>query len=52
MGMNVQNITDIINLGLPSTLCNLVQQNGHAGRDLVTAAQAWTFVESTILDAM
>jgi hypothetical protein len=52
MGMNVQNISDVINLGLPSTLCNLVQQNGRAGRDLTTGARAWTFVESTILDAV
>ena len=52
MGMNVRNITDIINLGLPSSLCNLVQQSGRAGRDLMTPARAWTFVESAILDAM
>ncbi|KAF8810191.1 hypothetical protein BYT27DRAFT_7092691 [Phlegmacium glaucopus] len=25
MGMNVRNITDVVNLGLPSTLCTLVQ---------------------------
>jgi hypothetical protein len=30
----------------------LVQQNGHAGRDLVSEACAWTYVESAVLAAV
>ncbi|KDR68076.1 hypothetical protein GALMADRAFT_161187, partial [Galerina marginata CBS 339.88] len=49
LGMNLRNITDSINLGLPSSLAALVQQNGRAGRDLSSAAQGWTYIEGSVL---
>ncbi|KAF8955674.1 P-loop containing nucleoside triphosphate hydrolase protein [Flammula alnicola] len=52
MGMDVRNITDVINLGLPSSLAALVQQNGRAGRDLELAARAWTYVEPSVSTAI
>ncbi|KAF9478507.1 hypothetical protein BDN70DRAFT_808755, partial [Pholiota conissans] len=46
MGMNLKNITDSINLGLPSTFNGLIQQNGRAGRNMDMEARGWTYVRS------
>jgi len=45
MGMNLRNITDVINLGTPTTFCNLLRQIVHAGRDL---SSGWTYIENLI----
>lgn len=45
MGMNLRNISDSINLGLPTTYSGLIQQNGCAGQDLEIEARGWTYVE-------
>ncbi|KAG5633921.1 hypothetical protein H0H81_004399 [Sphagnurus paluster] len=47
--MNVRIITDSINLGIPDTIKVLVQQNGHAGRDLKMNARGWTYVEPAVV---
>ncbi|KAF8163197.1 P-loop containing nucleoside triphosphate hydrolase protein [Crassisporium funariophilum] len=52
MGMNIRNITHSINLGLPSSLSVLVQQNGRAGRDLSSPAYGWTYVEGLTMSAV
>ncbi|KAJ3515927.1 hypothetical protein NLJ89_g1461 [Agrocybe chaxingu] len=52
MGMNLRNITDSVNLGLPDSLSALHQQNGRAGRDLSSVAQGWTYIEPTVLSAV
>ncbi|KAF8187145.1 ATP-dependent DNA helicase RecQ [Pholiota molesta] len=52
MGMNIRNITHSINLGLPSSLSVLVQQNGRAGRDLESEAYGWTYVQSLTMSAI
>lgn len=48
MGMNLRNISDSINLGLPTTYSGLIQQNGCAGRDLEMEGRGWTYVESSL----
>ncbi|KIM37165.1 hypothetical protein M413DRAFT_13520 [Hebeloma cylindrosporum] len=48
MGMNLRNITDSINLGIPTTYAGLIQQNGCAGRNRDIDARGWTYVESAI----
>ncbi|KAF9528831.1 P-loop containing nucleoside triphosphate hydrolase protein [Crepidotus variabilis] len=52
LGMNIRNITDSVNLGLPSSLSTLVQQNGRAGRDFSICARGWTYIESSILSSI
>jgi superfamily II DNA helicase RecQ len=52
MGMNIPNIMHVVNLGIPESCDALVQQNGHAGRDLVSESCAWTYVESAVLAAV
>ncbi|RDB15446.1 hypothetical protein Hypma_004155 [Hypsizygus marmoreus] len=52
MGMNVRNITNSINLGLPDMLEVLMQQNGRAGRDLRTESRGWTYVEGSLLSSV
>ncbi|KIM38543.1 hypothetical protein M413DRAFT_75866 [Hebeloma cylindrosporum] len=48
MGMNLRNITDSINLGIPTTYAGLIQQNGRTGRDAGIEARGWTYVESSM----
>ncbi|KAG6887537.1 hypothetical protein C0992_011878 [Termitomyces sp. T32_za158] len=48
LGMNIRNITDSINLGVPDTVEALVQQNGRTGRDLETEARSWTYIEPAL----
>ena len=52
MGMNLRNITDSINLGLPTTYAGLIQQNGRAGRNEEMEARGWTYVESAVCTAI
>ena len=52
MGMNVRNIQDVVNLGLPDTINALVQQDGRAGRDPAMRAQGHTYVEGATLSAV
>ena len=52
MGMNIRNVTDSVNLGLPDTLATLHQQNGRAGRNFSIEARGWTYIESSILAAV
>lgn len=49
MGMNVCNIKDVVNLGLPDTINALVQQDGRAGRDPELAACGRTFIEPSVV---
>ncbi|KAF8056183.1 ATP-dependent DNA helicase RecQ [Lyophyllum atratum] len=48
MGMNLVNIRYSINLGIPEGCDALVQQNGRAGRDLVSDSFGITYVEPTV----
>ena len=52
MGMNIRNVTDSVNLGLPDTLATLHQQNGRASRNFSIEARGWTYIESSILAAV
>ncbi|PPQ95546.1 hypothetical protein CVT26_008571 [Gymnopilus dilepis] len=52
MGMNLRNVIQSINLGLPSSFPALVQQNGRAGRDLALAASGITYIEPSIMAAV
>ncbi|KIK74080.1 hypothetical protein PAXRUDRAFT_29197, partial [Paxillus rubicundulus Ve08.2h10] len=47
MGMNLKNISEVINLGMPYSLSSDIQQKGWAGRDLKTAAVGYTYVEGS-----
>ncbi|KAF6763557.1 ATP-dependent DNA helicase RecQ [Ephemerocybe angulata] len=52
MGMNVPNIKFSINLGLPATLEDLVQQNGRAGRDPEATASGITYIPTATITAL
>ncbi|KAF8965632.1 ATP-dependent DNA helicase RecQ [Flammula alnicola] len=52
MGMNLRNVTDVVNVGLPSSYSGLIQQNGHPGRNLSMEARAWTYIEPSIISAI
>ncbi|KAG6823722.1 hypothetical protein H0H92_009216 [Tricholoma furcatifolium] len=52
MGMDVPNIKYSINLGIPETCDALVQQNGRAGRDLVTESFGITYIEPSVYAAL
>jgi len=52
MGMNLRNITDSINLGLPTTYGGLIQQNRRAGQNEEMEVRGWTYVESAVCTAI
>lgn len=52
MGMDLRNISAVINVSLPDTCDDMVQQWGRAGRDSATTAEAWTLVESSTISAL
>lgn len=52
MGMNLCNIMDSINLGLPTTYAGLIQQNGHTGQNEEMEACGWTYIESVVCTAI
>ena len=51
MGMNICNIHNVVNLGCPSTVHAVVQQEGRAGRDGILEARGHTYVEAHLLEA-
>lgn len=52
MGMNLRNVEQVVNLGLPDSLNMWVQKELRAGRDMVSAAVGRTYVERAVIDAV
>ena len=52
MGMNVRDIIDVVNPGLPASMDTKHRQEGRAGRDPTLRAQGHTYVKSGILNAV
>ncbi|KIP03374.1 hypothetical protein PHLGIDRAFT_77692, partial [Phlebiopsis gigantea 11061_1 CR5-6] len=52
MGINVRNIIDVCNVGVPESLGAAVQQDGRAGRDPNLLANGRTYVEAAALAAI
>lgn len=52
MGMNLRNVEQVVNLGLPDSLDMWVQKELRAGRDMVSPAVSRTYVERAVIDAV